>query len=75
MLGVNLAHSPDDGFDRDFEFVYTRYMARGLQDGWFKPHPCEVQPGGLAGVQEGLRKLKMGHASAIKYVYRIVEIS
>ncbi|WZH42078.1 chaperonin 10-like protein [Fusarium acuminatum] len=75
MLGVNLAHSPDDGFDRDFEFVYTRYMARGLQDGWFKPHPYEVQLGGLAGVQEGLRKLKMGHASAIKYVYRIVEIS
>lgn len=59
--------------DKDFGYVYSRYFAKGLKDGWFKPHPHEVLPGGLGGVQQGLQNLKDGKASAIKYVFRIEE--
>lgn len=58
---------------KDFGYVFFHYIARGLQEGWFTGHPFEVIPGGLDGVQEGLRRLEAGEASAIKYVYRIGE--
>ncbi|EAQ83385.1 hypothetical protein CHGG_09789 [Chaetomium globosum CBS 148.51] len=57
----------------DFGYVYYRYFARGLQEGWFKPQRSEVVPGGLGGVQTGLRWLKEGKASGVKYVFRIGE--
>ncbi|KAH6623441.1 hypothetical protein F5144DRAFT_623396 [Chaetomium tenue] len=57
----------------DFGYVYYRYFARGLREGWFKPQRSEVVPGGLGGVQTGLRWLKEGKASGVKYVYRIGE--
>ncbi|KAK4139695.1 alcohol dehydrogenase-like protein [Dichotomopilus funicola] len=58
---------------KDFGFVYFRYFARGLREGWFKPQRFEVVPGGLAGIQGALEKLKDGKASAVKYVFRIGE--
>ena len=59
--------------DKDFAFVYFRYLARGLEQGWFSGHPAEVVPGGLAGVETGLKRLAEGKASAVKYVFRIAE--
>ncbi|KAF2144045.1 uncharacterized protein K452DRAFT_325332 [Aplosporella prunicola CBS 121167] len=59
--------------DKDFGFVFFRYFAKGLQDGWFKPQPQEVVPGGLGGVQKGLENLRDGKAKAVKYVFRIAE--
>ncbi|KAF1955108.1 GroES-like protein [Byssothecium circinans] len=59
--------------DKDFAFVYFRFLARGLDQGWFKGHPFEVVPGGLNGVETGLRNLYEGKASAVKYVFRIAE--
>jgi NADPH2:quinone reductase len=59
--------------EKDFAYVYFRYIARGLAEGWFKPHPVEVVPGGLEGVQKGLEGLRDGRASAVKYVFRIAE--
>ncbi|KAL4808085.1 chaperonin 10-like protein [Aspergillus unguis] len=56
---------------KDLGYVYFRYMAKGLQDGWFKPHPHEVVPGGLNGLQTALANLKQGKVSATKYVARI----
>ncbi|KAF4336138.1 fusarubin cluster-oxidoreductase [Fusarium beomiforme] len=56
---------------KDFGYVFTRYISKGLEEGWFKAHPQEVRPGGLEGVEEGLKDLKSGKASAVKYVYRI----
>jgi len=56
---------------KDFAFAFYRLFARGLQDGWFTPHPYKIIPGGLNGVEEGLSNLKAGKASAVKYVYRI----
>ncbi|KAH9892166.1 GroES-like protein [Xylariomycetidae sp. FL2044] len=58
---------------KDFGFVFFRYFARGLQEGWFKPQPQEVVPGGLGGVQQALENLKAGKANAVKYVFRIAE--
>ncbi|KAH6847499.1 alcohol dehydrogenase-like protein [Chaetomium sp. MPI-CAGE-AT-0009] len=58
---------------KDFGYVYYRYIAKGLQEGWFKPQRVEVVPGGLGGVQTGLQRLKEGKASGVKYVFRIGE--
>ena len=58
---------------RDFGYVYFRYFARGLQEGWFKPQRTEVVPGGLAGIEGALVRLKEGKASGVKYVFRIGE--
>lgn len=57
--------------NEEFAMAFFRYFGRGLQKGFFKGHPHEVVPGGLAGVQSGLQNLKDGKASAVKYVFRI----
>ncbi|KAK9243751.1 chaperonin 10-like protein [Lipomyces tetrasporus] len=59
--------------DVEFAFVFYRYLARLLARGDFRGHPFEVIPGGLAGVEEGLNKLKKGEARGVKYVYRVSE--
>jgi NADPH2:quinone reductase len=64
---VGTAH----GEDSDYAFIMFRYMARGLAEGWFTPHPHEVVPGGLEGVQKGLENLRDGKASGVKYVFKI----
>ncbi|KOS39523.1 hypothetical protein ACN38_g9624 [Penicillium nordicum] len=56
---------------KDLGYVYFRYLAKGLLDGWFKPHPHEVVPGGLKGLEKALTNLKDGKASATKYVVHI----
>lgn len=57
--------------NKEFGFVFYRFFSRGLQQGWFRGHPHEVVPGGLNGVETGLKNLKEGKASAVKYVFRI----
>lgn len=69
LTSVGATHT--DG--KDFAYVWFRYLARGLGEGWFKPHPVEVVPGGLGGVQSALEKLRDGEASAVKYVFRIAD--
>jgi NADPH:quinone reductase-like Zn-dependent oxidoreductase len=61
------------GEDKDFAYIYFRYLARALDEGWFKPHPVEVANGGLEGLQGALEKLMNGKASAVKYVFRIAD--
>lgn len=56
---------------KDFGYVWSRYLGRLLKDGRLKAHPYEVVPDGLNGVLTGLKNLKDGKASAVKYVYRI----
>jgi NADPH2:quinone reductase len=60
---------------RDFGYVYYRVFARALADGWLTAHPYEVIPGGLNGVETGIRNLAGFKNSAKKYVYRIAETS
>ena len=57
----------------DLGFAWFRLFGQGLKEGWFSGHPYEVVPGGLAGVDTGLRNLMEGKASAVKYVYRIAD--
>lgn len=59
--------------NEEFAFTFFRYFGRGLEKGFFKPHPYEVVPGGLGGVEQGLKNLKDGEASAVKYVFRIAD--
>lgn len=56
---------------KEFGYVFFRLFSRGLQEGWFTPHPHEVIPGGLNGVEKGLANLKAGVNSATKYVFKI----
>ncbi len=58
---------------KDVGFVYSRYLGRGLQEGWLKPQPQKIVPGGLAGIEESLNNLQSGKAHAIKYVFRIAD--
>ena len=58
---------------QDLGLVHSRYITRGLREGWFRGHPHQVVPGGLEGVETGLKNLKDGKASAVKYVFRISE--
>ncbi|KAF2151827.1 GroES-like protein [Myriangium duriaei CBS 260.36] len=56
---------------KDLGLVHSRYITKGLLEGWFPAHPHEVVPGGLEGIQQALTDLKEGKASAVKYVFRI----
>lgn len=58
---------------KDFGFVWFRYLSRGLGERWFRAQRVEVVPGGLGGIEKGLRDLKAGRASAMKFVFRIAE--
>ncbi|KAK0611395.1 chaperonin 10-like protein [Immersiella caudata] len=58
---------------KDFGYVYFRYIAKGLAEGWFKGQRYEVVEGGLGGIEEALRSLKEGKASGVKYVFRIAD--
>jgi len=55
----------------DFGYVYFKLFGQGLKEGWLKPHPYEVVPGGLKGIPEALTNLREGKASAVKYVFKI----
>ena len=59
--------------NKEFGYVMFRFFGRGLAKRWFKGHPYEVVPGGLAGVEGALKNLKEGKASAMKYVFRIAD--
>lgn len=57
--------------NQEFAHAVFRFMARGLGEGWFKGMPYEIVPGGLAGVEEGLKRLKDGKVSACKLLFRL----
>ncbi|PYI02371.1 GroES-like protein [Aspergillus sclerotiicarbonarius CBS 121057] len=59
--------------DAEFGAALFQFIGRGLAQGWFKGHPFEVRPGGLAGLEGALHDLRAGKASAVKYVVRIGE--
>jgi NADPH:quinone reductase-like Zn-dependent oxidoreductase len=56
---------------KDFGYVHSRNLTRGLEEGWFKAQPQEVVPGGLKGVEKGLANLKDGTVSAVKYIFKV----
>jgi NADPH:quinone reductase len=61
--------------DQDFGFVYFRWFGKALEEGILIPHPFEIAPGGLQGVEQGLNNLKAGKNQASKYVFEISKTS
>jgi hypothetical protein len=59
--------------DPEFGSIFFPLFSRGLAHGWFTPHPYEVVPGGLDGLETALKNLEAGKASAVKYVVRIAD--
>lgn len=68
QTSVGDVHKPEY---REFGRVHFNNIKEGLEAGWLKPHPYDVVPGGLAGIEKALTDLKNGKASAIKYIFRI----
>ncbi|PVH69072.1 GroES-like protein [Cadophora sp. DSE1049] len=72
-----LSYGPETPSDKevqaykDFGFVYFRWFSQRLLEGSFTGHPYEIIPGGLQGIEQGLKNLKEGKASAVKYIYKI----
>ena len=58
---------------KEFGIMFTKLIARWLNDGKLKPHPHEVVEGGLYGVETALKALRGGKVSAKKYVIRIAD--
>ncbi|KAF2817113.1 GroES-like protein [Mytilinidion resinicola] len=71
VIAINSAVPRVHSTHKDFGYLWSRYLGRLLEDGRLKAHPYEVIPGGLNGILTGLKKLKDGNASAVKYVYLI----
>lgn len=59
--------------NEDLGYVISRYFTRALQNGSLSGHPFEIRPGGLEGVEQALKDLKAGRASAIKYIFNIAD--
>lgn len=67
--------APKEDAKGDPEFVeeFFGWLEGALERREYEGHPFEVVPGGLGGVEEGLRRLRMGEAGGKKMVYRIEE--
>lgn len=72
LSNVGTAHNGSP-FQKDLATAFYRLASVWLQDGRLQPHPHEVVPGGLKGVEEGLQRLQKGEISAKKLVFRIDE--
>ena len=56
---------------QDFASAYFRLFTHWAKSGRFDPHPHEVVPGGLEGIEQGLQRLQQGKVNAKKLVFRI----
>lgn len=79
QLGINIirsmvgdAHTGSE-YQKDLAYTYYRLASKWLQEGRLQPHPFEVVPGGLRGVEEGLHRLQKGEVSSKKLVFRVGE--
>jgi len=59
--------------DRDFAYMFYRYMSLLLKEGRFEGHPYQVMPGGLTAVGEGIQQLLDGKVHGKKLVFRIAD--
>jgi NADPH2:quinone reductase len=61
------------GPQADLGYLYSRYFTKGLEEGWFRAQNQEECPGGLDGVENALKKLKDGSASATKFIFKVAD--
>lgn len=76
MITVASVHKNEEGTTmgtKEFGYVWFRLLSRGLQEGWLTPHPYEIVPGGLDGLEKALVELKAGKTSAKKLIISIGE--
>ncbi|KAJ9662570.1 hypothetical protein H2201_006058 [Coniosporium apollinis] len=74
VTSVGSVHKQPEFEDNEvLGFMFSRYFTRALQLKNFSGHPYEIRPGGLEGVEEALKDLKAGRASATKYIFRIAD--
>jgi hypothetical protein len=74
ITSVGSVHKqPEFENNEELGFIFSRYFTRALNNCSFSGHPFEVRPRGLEGVEEALKDLKAGKASATKYIFRIAD--
>lgn len=57
-----------------FGLIWGQAFSRGLQEGWFTPHPHEVIEGGLErGVETALKALKNGEVRGKKVIIQVAQ--
>ena len=74
MTFVGAVHKNEEGNvmgTMEFGYVWFRLLSRGLQEGWMTPHPYEIVPGGLNGLEKALVQLKAGKTSAKKLIISV----
>jgi len=59
--------------NRETGFVFYRYLEYALTNNLISPHPFQIIPGGLSGLEQGLKAVKEGKNSGLKYLYRIAD--
>lgn len=66
---VGTAH----GGDEEFASEWFARLGEWMEEGTFRGQKVTVVPGGLGGIEEGLRRLEKGEVRCEKLVYRIAE--
>ena len=69
---VSIVHTGGQA-EQNLGYICSHLFGKGLEQGWFSPHPHEVLAGGLDGLEEALNRLKSGKVRGAKLVGRIRE--
>jgi NADPH2:quinone reductase len=73
QVWVGSVHDDRPAGGKFFGAIMARVIEQWISEGKLKGHNHEVVPGGLSGVDAGLRRLKDGKVAGAKLVYRIEE--
>lgn len=68
--GPDGVDSPNIG-PKAFAVVAFSYLSFALSEGLISGHPYKVQPNGLQSLSDGLKAMKAGKNSGLKYIYNI----
>ena len=61
------------GEEKELASKVFKIFSDGAKAGWLEPKPYQTVNGGLNAVEQALKDLKAGKASAVKYVIKIDE--
>jgi len=61
------------GKNSAFATEYFKLLGQWISQGKYKPNKVKIIPGGLSGVEEGLKLLQNNKVNGEKLVYRIAE--
>ncbi|KAI9869374.1 MAG: hypothetical protein M1813_000163 [Trichoglossum hirsutum] len=70
-IWVGTVHDDETGVGKDFGSVWAGFFARLLEGNRLEPHPYEVIPGGLEGVEGALKRLMARKEGNNKFIFRI----